>query len=95
MKQKNITRSSGFLKAIADPTRFKAIVFLGRGARCVGEIMKYTGVEPTLLSHHLKVLRDAGIVKSSREAKYIRYAMQKDAVKKALADIAAGLGIQQ
>jgi ArsR family transcriptional regulator len=39
----------------------------------VGEINQQLGVEQTLLSHHLRVLREAGLVRSQRDGKSVLY----------------------
>ena len=52
------------------------------GPRYVGEINTRLHVEQSLLSHHLQVLRRAGVVVSERDGKAVRYrlapAIQKD-----------------
>ena len=50
------------LKVLADETRLAVVQQLMSGSRHVGAINAELQVEPTLLSHHLKVLREAGIV---------------------------------
>lgn len=61
------------LKAIADPTRWAVIARLIHGPRNVGELNAGLMVESTLLSHHLKILRDEGFVECVREGKNMRY----------------------
>ena len=66
------------LKALASPVRLAAIVHLGQGARCVHELqalLEASGraVSQPLLSQHLKVLREAGLVTSTRRGTEIAY----------------------
>jgi ArsR family transcriptional regulator len=61
------------LKAIADPTRWAVVAQLIEGPRNVGELNGLLNVESTLLSHHLKILRDEGLVDCLREGKNVRY----------------------
>ena len=61
------------LKVLADETRLAVVRQLMARPRQVGEMNKELGVEPTLLSHHLRVLREAGIVESSRQGKAMQY----------------------
>ena len=63
------------LAVLADPTRLAVIEALLEGPRNVGEINKGLRVPQNLLSHHLKILRDAGLVVSTREGKAVRYAI--------------------
>ncbi|ABK99540.1 ArsR/SmtB family transcription factor [Pelobacter propionicus] len=66
------------LKAIADPTRWAVVAQLIHGPRTVGELNGVLGMESTLLSHHLKILRDEGLVECLREGKNVRYFLSAD-----------------
>jgi DNA-binding transcriptional ArsR family regulator len=66
------------LKALASTTRLATLVELGAGPRCVHELqtsLETAGraVSQPLLSQHLKVLRDAGLVTSTRQGTEITY----------------------
>lgn len=52
--------------------------FLMGGPRNVGELMEELGVEQSLLSHHLAVLRDNGLVEATRKGKAMIYQLPKD-----------------
>lgn len=47
------------------------------GARNVSEINEHIGVAQNLLSHHLRVLREAGLVISQRDGKGVKYALAR------------------
>lgn len=66
------------LKVLADETRLAVVERLLGGPLHVGEINETLGVEQTLLSHHLKVLRDAGLVTAERDGKQVLYALAKN-----------------
>ncbi len=66
------------LKAIADPTRWAIVTQLLRGPKNVGELNISLKLDPTLLSHHLKILRDEGFVVFSREGKSKRYRLSPE-----------------
>lgn len=61
------------LKVLSDPTRLSVLEELMDGPRHVGEMMARLGLEQSLLSHHLKVLRDAGLVTAERDGKSMLY----------------------
>lgn len=61
------------LKLLADETRLAVIGQLLAGPRHVHEINADLHIDPTLLSHHLRVLREAGLVCTEREGKTILY----------------------
>ncbi len=72
-----------FLKALADPNRLRIFDVLMQGDSCNCELNEMLGLPPNLLSHHLRVLRQAGLVRSRRDAldgRWIYYSVNKKAV---------------
>lgn len=63
------------LKVLADPTRLAVVEVLMEGPKHVGEINAVLKVDQSLLSHHLKVLRDAGLVEATRDGKSVLYGL--------------------
>lgn len=63
----------GVFKALADPTRREILELLARGDMTAGQIAERFPVAFASVSHHLGVLRDAGLVASEREGQHIRY----------------------
>lgn len=70
-----------FAKAMADETRQKIMLLLCCQWLCVNEIVERLGnvTQPTV-SHHLSILRDAGLVHARRDGKQIFYALNQDRV---------------
>jgi ArsR family transcriptional regulator len=71
------------LKSLADPNRLRIFDILMQGDSCNCELNEKLGLPPNLLSHHLRVLREAGLVHSRRDAidgRWIYYAVSKKAV---------------
>ena len=67
------------LQAVADPVRWAVLALLGGGPRCVCKIQQHVPVAGNLLSYHLKALREAGLVTTSRRGRWIDYALAHDA----------------
>lgn len=68
------------LKALADPNRLRIFNLLMRGDSCNCELNEKLGLPPNLLSHHLRVLREASLVQSRHDAvdaRWIYYAVNK------------------
>lgn len=65
------------LKVLADETRLAVVEQLLEGSKTVSEINEILEVEPTLLSHHLKALREAQLIVGTREGRYISYSLAK------------------
>lgn len=67
------------LQAVADPIRWAVLEALVGIDRCVCDLQARVPVAGNLLSYHLKVLRDAGLVTTSRRGRWVDYALAEDA----------------
>ncbi|MBT4838021.1 MAG: winged helix-turn-helix transcriptional regulator [Methylococcales bacterium] len=61
------------LKVLTDKTRFMVLQQLYKGPKHVAELNQSIDVEQSLLSHHLKILKQAGLVKCQRDGKAMLY----------------------
>jgi ArsR family transcriptional regulator len=66
------------LRALADPVRLSIVRELRGGTRCACELAAVAGVSSPLLSHHLKVLRTAGLISGARRGRWIDYTLDRD-----------------
>jgi ArsR family transcriptional regulator, arsenate/arsenite/antimonite-responsive transcriptional repressor len=69
------------LKAVADPTRLQLIAMLRAapsGEVCVCDLTAPLGLSQPTVSHHLKVLADAGLVTRERRGTWAWYALVPD-----------------
>jgi DNA-binding transcriptional ArsR family regulator len=62
-----------FLKCIGEPTRLQILKLLAEGERCVGELTNVLNKEQSLISHHLRALKECNIVKERQEAQKVYY----------------------
>ena len=70
-------------KALADPTRISIVNRLAAtDACCVCDLTEAFDLSQPTISHHLKVLRDAGLVESSRRGTWAYYRLVPDAVER-------------
>lgn len=60
-------------RALADPTRRRILELLADGDRRAGDIAEQFPVAFASVSHHLGVLKAAGLVSAEREGQFIRY----------------------
>ena len=69
-------------KSLAHLSRLQVFFFLVRAGKemSVGEIQEAVEIPGPTLSHHLDVLRRAGLVESRTEERYIYYSVQREAV---------------
>ena len=63
------------LKVLSDPIRLTVLELLMSGPHHVGEIGEKLGIEQSLLSHHLRVLREARLVEATRAGKAVLYSV--------------------
>ena len=88
-----LTDVTRFLTAIGDPIRLQLLYLLGdQGRRNVGEIASNFRLSRPAISHHLKVLKDAGVLDSEKVGQEVYYRLERDrmvASLRALADAAA------
>jgi ArsR family transcriptional regulator, arsenate/arsenite/antimonite-responsive transcriptional repressor len=69
-------------KALADPTRVAIVNRLAAAEECcVCDLNEAFDLSQSTVSHHLKVLRDAGLVESSRRGTWAYYRLRPDAVR--------------
>ena len=61
------------LKALGDETRLQILETLLREEHCVSDLVERTGLAQPHISHHLQILRTAGLVEGQREGKRICY----------------------
>jgi len=71
-------------QGVADPTRILILYSLADDPRYVTELAEMLGVRQPTVSHHLKVLRDRGLVTATREGNAVRYALRDRRVIQAL-----------
>ncbi|EKD58834.1 MAG: transcriptional regulator, ArsR family [uncultured bacterium] len=77
----NVSRTYSFLRAIADPNRLKILCILQEESMCVCEIVPVIGISDKLASHHLKQLKEVGLLIEKREGKFIRYSLDTKVIR--------------
>ena len=78
--EETVKASVVLLAAVADPIRWTVLQRLSVNALCVCKLQDHVPIAANLLSYHLKVLRDAGLVTTSRRGRWIDYALAEDAL---------------
>ena len=76
-----MTDSVDFAKAMADETRQRVMRLLCCRWLCVGDVVsELDGISQPTVSHHLAILREAGLVHVRREGKQVFYSLNQDEV---------------
>ncbi|NPV53209.1 MAG: winged helix-turn-helix transcriptional regulator [Firmicutes bacterium] len=66
------------LQALGQDTRLKILKVLSINSFCVCELEEIFGISQPAISHHLGILKDAGLVESSREGQWVFYKADKE-----------------
>ncbi len=77
------TELADILKVLSDPSRLAIFDLLMQGVQCNCELGTQLKMPMNLISHHLKVLRDAGLVHAERDetdARWIYYSINQKAI---------------
>lgn len=72
-------RSVELFHALSDETRLEIVDMLRSGERCVCDLTDALDAAQSRLSFHLKVLKDAGIVRDRREGRWVHYELDREA----------------
>jgi ArsR family transcriptional regulator len=68
-----LEKRATLFSALGDPIRLQVLDELTSGLQCVCELQQTIDVAPNLLSYHLRVLREAGLVEASRRGRWVDY----------------------
>jgi biotin operon repressor len=71
-------------KGLADPTRLRMIAAMVDRARCGQDLAAEVGVSPATVSHHLRVLAEAGLVVETRQPPYSFFQLDLDGLRNAV-----------
>lgn len=75
----SFTRHAALFHALSDPRRLHILDLLRRGEQCVCDLLTELDCGQSLLSFHLKTLRDAGLVTMRKEGRWSHYQLAPDA----------------
>jgi ArsR family transcriptional regulator len=70
-----------FLKIINEENRFKVLCLLREGEKCVCDIWQCLKLPQNLVSHHLKVLKDFGLISSKKVGLKVFYKLNQKVIK--------------
>ena len=79
MEPENADEMAAMLKALADPTRLRLFSLIASSTeQCACDLTEPLGVSQPTVSHHLKVLNDAGLVSREQRGKWAYYSVRRD-----------------
>jgi ArsR family transcriptional regulator len=72
---KELQRLAGLFRVLAEPNRLRILYLLMQRETCVCELLPEMGISQPLLSHHLSVLAESGLIRSRRQAQRVFYSV--------------------
>jgi len=76
------TEAAALLAAVADANRLALVTILAAGTTCVCDLQARVPIAANLLSYHLKVLREAGLIAGVRRGRWIDYSLTEGALER-------------
>ena len=73
----NMKKFVKIMKALSDPNRVKILKLLQQRTMCVCEIHSVLAISQPAVSNHLKILSEAGLVKSRKEGLWVNYSLSE------------------
>jgi DNA-binding transcriptional ArsR family regulator len=71
----DVKRLAPILKLLGEPNRLRILFSLGLECRPVTEVVQETGMSQTNVSFHLRILREAGLVRPERRGPFVYYCL--------------------
>jgi len=74
-KSKKVEDLSVLLKIVSENSRLQILCILQTDEHCVCELMEETKLSQSLISHHLKDLKDTNLVSDRKDGKWVHYSL--------------------
>lgn len=75
-----IQKVARLLQVLADEHRLRLVCLLAEGEKCVCQLVEFMDIPQNLASHHLRVLREHGLVTDERRGRWVYYSLVPAAV---------------
>ncbi len=93
VEQTKLDSAAEIMRALAHPLRLSIIEFIDKNKVInVNKIYNTLNLEQSITSQHLKILRNAGIVTTRRDGKFIYYSLSYETISKAWSTVEKYLG---
>jgi len=86
-KSQQQIKTDRFLRVISQRNRLRILCILKKREMCVCEIWQFLDLPQNLVSHHLKVLKDLGLISSKKVGLKIFYKLNQKVIKKYLKEL--------
>ena len=73
MQDSSLMNMAGIFKTLADPTRLRLLQAMTLDCQSVSDLVQASGLPQPMVSHHLRILREAGLARAARRGSYMFY----------------------
>ncbi len=73
----NLDTVTEMAKSLSDPTRVRALAVLRDGELCVCQLIELFGLAPSTVSKHMTILKQAGLVESRKDSRWVYYRLKQ------------------
>jgi len=70
---KKLNHVNKLFKNLSDINRLKTVIYIGETEKSAGEVVEHLNLSQPLVSHHLKKLRECGILITTRKGPFVNY----------------------
>ena len=81
-------------KAMGDENRITILTLLHTGERCACRLQEALSISQPTLSHHMRILLDAGLISARKDGKWIYYTLSEEGAKTAQQMLSSVLNIK-
>ena len=78
-EKSDISEISAMMKALSDPNRLMIAEMLSDGEKCACKLLERFNISQPTLSHHMKILCGAGLIRGRKEGKWMHYSLDAGA----------------
>ena len=82
-----VAELADMFRLLGDPSRLRLVLACLDGAHSVGALVESLGLSQSLVSHHLRLLRAARLLRAERHGKQVHYSIADDHVRCVLVDM--------
>jgi ArsR family transcriptional regulator len=87
-----VAELADMFRLLGDPSRLRLVLACLDGAHSVGALVESLGLSQSLVSHHLRLLRAARLLKAERHGKQVHYSIADEHVRCVLVDMVDHVG---
>ena len=91
LSRDQVTQVTDVFRLLGEPNRLRLVLAGLDAPQSVGDLVEALGLSQTLVSHHLRLLRTAHVLRGDRDGRQVRYAIDDTHVRDVVANMIAHL----